>query len=150
MKINVVADALSRKLVIMASLKGVSVVQHFKELGVEVQPLRKGVMLVNMTVSEPSFIQKIKDSQLQDPNLARIVEHIEECPDFMVANGVLYFRDQLCVPNIDDLKNEIIAEAHSTRYSWGSIKMYHNLKTRFRWKKMKLEIAAFVSRCLTC
>ena len=63
-KVNVVADALSRKLVVMANLRGVSVLHQFEELGVEVQPLRKGVMLADMTVSEPTFIQKIKDSQL--------------------------------------------------------------------------------------
>ena len=67
-KVNVVADALSRKSVVIASLRGVSVLQQFEELGVEVQPLRRGVMLANMIVSEPTFIRKIKDSQLQDPN----------------------------------------------------------------------------------
>ena len=61
-KVNVVADALSRKSGIMASLRGASVLQQFEELGVEVQTLELGVMLANMTVSEPTFIQKIKDS----------------------------------------------------------------------------------------
>ena len=109
-------------------------------------------MLANMIVSEPTFIQKIKDNQLQDPDLARIVEHITECPDFGIVNGILYFRNRLCVPNVDDLKNEIITEAHGTRYSMhpGSTKIYRNLKNHFWWNNMKWEIAAFVSRCLTC
>ena len=64
-------------------------------------------MLANMTVSEPNFIQKIKDSQLQDPDLAKIVEHILERLDFRIVDGVLYFHDRLCVPNVDDLKNEM-------------------------------------------
>ena len=83
---NVVADALSRKSVIMASLRGVSVLHQFEELGVEVQPLRKGVMLASMTVFEPTFIQKIKDSQLQDSNFAQIVDHISDRPDFRVVD----------------------------------------------------------------
>ena len=78
------------------------------------QPLRKGVILANMTVSEPTFIQKIKDSQLQDPDLAKIMEHITERPNFRIENRVLYFHDRLCVHNIDDLKNEIMTKAHST------------------------------------
>ena len=83
-------------------------------------------MLANMTVSEPTFIQKIKDSQLQDPYFAKIVKHISECPDFKVVDGVLYFHDRLCVPNLDDLKTELMTEAHSMRYSMhpGSTKMY--------------------------
>ena len=132
-KVNVVADALSRKSGIMASLRGASVLQQFEELGVEVQTLDLGVMLANMTVSEPTFIQKIKDSQLQDSDLVRIVDHIAKRPDFKMVNGVLYFRDWLCVPNVDDLKEEIMTEAYNTRYSMhpGSTKMYQNLKNRF-------------------
>ena len=53
-------------------------------------------MLANMTVSEPTFIQKIKDSQLQDPDLAKIVEYISERLDFRIVDGVLYFHDRLC------------------------------------------------------
>ena len=138
-KVNIVVDALSRKSVVMASLRGASVFQQFEELGVEVQPLRKGAILANMTVSEPTFIHKIKDSQLHDPDLAKIVEHIAERPDFRMVNGILYLRDQLCVPNVDNLKNEIMTEAHSTRYFMqpGSMKMYHNLKTRCWWNNMK-------------
>ena len=90
-KVNVVPDALSRKSVVMASLRGVSVLHQFEELGVEVQQLRKGVMLVNMAVSEPTFIQKIKDSQLQDPHLAKIVDHISERPDFRIVEEYCIF-----------------------------------------------------------
>ena len=55
-KVNVIANALSRKPVVMANLRGVSVFQQFEELGVEVQPLRSSMMLANMTVLEPTFI----------------------------------------------------------------------------------------------
>ena len=92
-KVNVVADALSRKSVSLASLEGIYNFQQFEDLGVEFQLLRQGVMLENMSVSEPTFTQKIKESQLQDLDLARIVEHITNGPDFRVVDGVLYFCD---------------------------------------------------------
>ena len=83
-------------------------------------------MLANMSMSEPSFIQKIKDNQLKNPQLARISEHITERPDFRIVDGVLYYRDRLCMPNIEDLRNDIMTEAHSMKYSMhsGSTKMY--------------------------
>ena len=114
--------------------------------------LKMGVVLANISVSEPVFIQKIKESQMQDPELARVVEHLADRPDFRMVDGILYYRDHLCVPNIEDLRNKIMTEAHSTRYSIhpGSTKMYQNLKGRFWWNNMKREIAAFVSRCMTC
>ena len=100
-----------------------------------------------MTVAEPIFIQKMKETQLQNPDLERIAEHISERPDFRIVEGVLYFRDRLCAPKIDDLRNEVMTEAHGTKYSMhpGSTKMYQNLKNRFWWNNMKREIAAFVS-----
>ncbi|XXG47287.1 hypothetical protein AAC387_Pa02g1954 [Persea americana] len=151
-KANVVADALSRKSGSLASLKVTCIFQQFEELGVDLQPLRNGVMLANMSVSEPSFIQKIKNNQLQDPELAKILEHIAKRPDFCIVDGILYYRDRLYVPNIEDLRNDTMAEAHNTKYSMhlGSTKMYQNLKGRFWWNNMKREIVAFVSRCMTC
>ena len=84
---------------------------------------------------------------MQDPELARISEHIAERLDFRIVDGVLYYRDRLCMPNIEDLRNDIMTEAHSTKYSMhpGSTKMYQNLKGRFLWNNMKRIIAAFVS-----
>lgn len=61
-KANVVANALSRKSVGMENLSSTCIFEQFEELRIDLQPLKKGVLLANMSVSEPSFIQKIKDS----------------------------------------------------------------------------------------
>ena len=89
---------------------------------------------------------------MQDLDLAKNAEHILECPDFGVVDGALCFCDRLYVPNIDDLRNEIMVEGHSTKCFMhpGSTKMYHNLRSRFWWNNMKREVAAFMSRCMTC
>ena len=57
----------------------------------------------------------------------------------------------MCVPEIGELKREIMEEAHSSAYAMhpGSTKMYHTLREHYWWKGMKKEIADFVSRCLT-
>ena len=143
---------MSRKSISLASIRVTCIFQQFEEFGVDLQPLRKGVMLANMSVSEPSFIRKIKDYQLQDPELAKISEHIAECPDFLIVDGVWYYCDRLCMSNIEELKNDIMTQAHIMKYSMhpGSTKIYQNLKGRFWWNNMKREIAAFVSRCMTC
>ena len=126
-KVNVVADALSRKSVSVASLQGFYNFQQFEDLGVEFQPLRRGVILAKMSVSESTFIQKIKESQLQDPDFARIVEHIAERPDFRIMDGVLYFRDRLCVPNINGLRNGIMVDAYvEMMIGWLRMSKKHN------------------------
>ena len=59
---------------------------------------------------------------------------------------------RLCVPDIGDVRREIMEEAHSSSYAMHprSTKMYHILKEHYWWKGMKRAIAEFVSRCLTC
>ena len=83
---------------------------------------------------------------MQDPDLAKIVEQISERPDFRMSDGVLYFRDRLCVQKVEDLKEEIMDEAHNSKYLIhpGSTKMYQNLKNRFWWNNMKRKVAAYV------
>ena len=56
------------------------------------------------------------------------------------------------VPKIPELRQSILEEAHATRLSIhpGSNKMYHDLKQRFWWTKMKIEIARYIAKCDTC
>jgi hypothetical protein len=63
--------------------------------------------------------------------------------------GVIWF---IAVPKVPELRQQILDEAHTTRYSIhpGSNKMYQDLKQRFWWTKMKIEIARYVAQCDTC
>jgi hypothetical protein len=65
---------------------------------------------------------------------------------------VLWFKNRLVVPKVSKLRQLILDEAHLTRFSIypGSNKMYHDLKQRFWWTKMKIEIARYVAKCDTC
>ena len=53
------------------------------------------------------------------------------------------------VPKDQELRNQILDEAHSSKLSihLGSSKMYQDLKSHFWWTKMKKEITAYVARC---
>ena len=48
----------------------------------------------------------------------------------MVDDGVLCLGTRLCVPDVDDLRKELLEEAHYSAYSVhpGSTKMYHALR----------------------
>ena len=73
--------------------------------------------------------------------------------DFIIDNeGTLRLGTRLCVPDVDELRKEIMGEAHFSAYSIhsGSTKMYHDLKDTYWWNGMKKDIAKFVSKCLTC
>ncbi|TYK29280.1 hypothetical protein E5676_scaffold1212G00470 [Cucumis melo var. makuwa] len=62
------------------------------------------------------------------------------------------FQGRLCVPNVSELKDAILEEAHSSAYTMhpGSTKMYKTLKNTYWWPGMKQEIVEYVDRCLIC
>ena len=67
-------------------------------------------------------------------------------------DGGLKFKNRLIVPNTDDIRKDILEEAHRSRLTVhpGGTKMYKDLKRNFWWEGMKREVANFVSKCLTC
>ncbi|WMV41129.1 hypothetical protein MTR67_034514 [Solanum verrucosum] len=64
----------------------------------------------------------------------------------LVAEG------RLCVPNVGELRKQILTEAHNSRYSIhpGATKMYRDLLEVFWWNGMKRDIANFVVKCPNC
>ncbi|XP_070056838.1 uncharacterized protein [Nicotiana tomentosiformis] len=60
------------------------------------------------------------------------------------------FEWSVCVPNVDGLRVLILEEAHNLKCSihLDLMKMYHNLKHDYLWKKMKEDIVGHISRCL--
>ena len=68
------------------------------------------------------------------------------------TDGALKCRGRLCVPDIGNLRKDILDEAHKSRLTVhpGGTKMYQDLKRNFWWEGMKREIAEYVSKCFTC
>ena len=65
------------------------------------------------------------------------------------GDDVLRYKGRLCVPDVGELRQHILAEAHNSRYSIhpGATKMYHNLREVYWWNGMNSDIADFVSKC---
>jgi hypothetical protein len=51
------------------------------------------------------------------------------------------------VPNVKELKDKILCEAHDSAYSihLGENKMYHDLKATYWWYGMKRDVAKYVA-----
>jgi hypothetical protein len=62
------------------------------------------------------------------------------------------FKNRLVAPKVPELRQLILDEAHNIRFFIhpGSNKMYQDLKQRFWWTNIKIEIARYVVRCDTC
>jgi hypothetical protein len=77
----------------------------------------------------------------------------EKSPGFSEDDeGVLWYKGRICVPNVKELKDKILREAHESTYSIHPVgnKMYHDLKATYWWYGMKRDIAEYVALCNTC
>jgi hypothetical protein len=153
-KANVVADVLSRK----SQVNMLATHPMPYELAKEFDGLSLGFLnntqgvIINL---EPTLEQDIRTGQKDDEKIPEIRQLIIDGKgkDFREdAEGVVWFKDRLCVPDIKSIWELILKEAHETTYSIhpGSEKMYQDLKKIFWWYGMKKEIAEYVAVCDSC
>jgi hypothetical protein len=153
-KANVVADALSRK----SQVNMLAAHPMSYELAKEFDRLSLGFLNNTQEVTiefEPTLEQDIRKGQKDDEKINEIRQLIIDGKgkDFHEdVEGVVWFKDRLCVPDIKSIRELILKEAHETSYSIhpGSEKMYQDLKKRFWWYGMKREIAEYVAVCDSC
>ncbi|WVZ81263.1 hypothetical protein U9M48_028656, partial [Paspalum notatum var. saurae] len=153
-KANVVADALSRKS--YANMALGFMMPH--ELCEEFERLSLGFLHHTTTAAfeaEPTLEQAIREHQKHDEKLQKIRELLKlgKAPYFRKdEQRTLWYKDRICVPNVDSINKLILSEAHDTAYSIhpGSTKMYYDLKERFWWYGMKRAVTEYVAICDTC
>jgi hypothetical protein len=153
-KANVVADALSQR----SRVSQLVVDSMPFELCQEFNKLNHRIV-VNTEAMEmevgSSLLQEIQRGQLEDEKVQEIKCNIKEekSPGFSEDDeGVLWYTGRICVPNIKELKDKILREAHESAYSIhpGGNKMYHHLKASYWWYGMKRDAAEYVALCDTC
>ncbi|KAH0650521.1 hypothetical protein KY284_030433 [Solanum tuberosum] len=137
-KANVVADVFSR-----LSMGSVAHIEDDSTKG--------GVMLHNG--SESYFAVDVKAKQGLDLTLVELKEAVLKKSVEVFSqegDGVLRYYGRFYVPNVEDLREQILEEAHSSRYSIhpGATKMYCDLQEIYWWNGMKKEITKFVARYL--
>ena len=154
---NVVADALSRKSAgTLSSLmaKEWRLLEEFSEHGAIIAQRGVGHLVASIIV-QPTLLQRIQEAQGRDPDLKRWMEDEGKRARVglrLAGDGLIKMGDRICVPRDDEIKAEILHEAHKSNLTIhpGSTKMYQNLRGMFWWDGMKREIAEYVSKCLTC
>jgi hypothetical protein len=129
---NVVADALSRK----ASCHCLTVILFDTILCQEMESLNLGIVqqgtLAHLKL-ESVLLQRIIDAQRTDKGMKYIHEKLEadKANCFRKDDqGVIWFKDRIVVPKEAEVRQQILDEAHLSRYSihHGSTKMYQDLK----------------------
>ena len=155
-KANVVADALSRKSRgALASIDSrewrmLETVGHF-----ELQYSKQTQGTLGSLVATPSLLSRVTESQWQDIEIVSIRDRVQSGTGdegwTVHIDGSLRYREWVVVPQLTDLREEILREFHCSRFAVhpGGTKMYQDLRRQYYWSRMKRHIGDFVRRCLT-
>nr|GEY65375.1 putative reverse transcriptase domain-containing protein [Tanacetum cinerariifolium] len=89
----------------------------------------------------------LKEGNVQKEDLGRMHKQIYK----IRSNGIRYHDKRIWLPLHGGLRDLIMHESHKFKYSIhpGSTKMYQDLRKLYWWPNMKVDIAAYVSKCLT-
>ncbi|GJZ14850.1 putative reverse transcriptase domain-containing protein [Tanacetum coccineum] len=137
-KANVVADALSRKK--------------------RIEPLWVRALVMNIGLDLPkrileAHIEALKPENLKNEDVGGTIR--KDIPKEKLephADGTLCLHDRSWLRCYGDLRFMIMHESHKSKYSIhpGSKKMYQDMKKLYWWPNIKVNIATYVSKCLTC
>nr|GEY67999.1 putative reverse transcriptase domain-containing protein [Tanacetum cinerariifolium] len=136
-KANVVADGLSRKRIIKSR---------------QVKPLRVRSLILTIHLKLPSQILEAQTEVLKEENVqAENLQGMEKAFEIR-TDGTRCIKNRSWLPLFGNLRNLIMHESYKSKYSThpGSDKMYQDLKKLYWWPNMKVIIAEYVGKCLTC
>ncbi|GKE37675.1 putative reverse transcriptase domain-containing protein [Tanacetum coccineum] len=142
-KANVVADALSRK-------------ERDKPLRVRALVMTIGLDLPNQILEAQSEARKPENQEVEDVG-DMLVETPQESENPKKekleprADRTLCLNNKSWLPCYGDLRTLIMHESHKSKYYVypGFDKMYQDMKKLYWWPNMKVDIATYVSKCLT-
>ncbi|KAJ0510834.1 putative nucleotidyltransferase, Ribonuclease H [Helianthus annuus] len=131
-KANVVADALSRK--------------------ERVKPIRINAKSIEIKNSLNERLLAAQKEAVLEANYPHEKLGVTEEQLSYGKDGILRLNGRIWVPVYGGLRDVILQEAHSSRYSvhLDADKMYQDLKANFWWIGLKKSIATYVAKCLTC
>ncbi|XP_024963276.1 uncharacterized protein LOC112503476 [Cynara cardunculus var. scolymus] len=94
-------------------------------------------LLASLTI-EPTLVSRIKEAQQEDGELWAMLQKAKDDSQSNFQGddkGIIWFSNQLCVPDNPELKEAVMSEAHNLFFSIhpASTKMYRDLKRYFWW-----------------
>ena len=107
-------------------------------------------------MATPSLLSGVIKSQGQDAEIVSVKDRVQSGTGdegwTVHADDSLRYRGRVVVPQLTDLREEILREFHYSRFSvhLGGTNMYQDLRHQYYWSGMKRHVGDFVRRCLTC
>ena len=150
-KANVVADALSQKsrgaLASIASREW-RMLETVGQFGLQYNEQAQGTL--GSLVATPSLLSRVIKSQGQEAEIVSIRDRVQSGTGdegwTVHTDGSRRYRRRVVVPQLTDLREEILREFHYSRFVVhpGGTKMYQDLCRQYYWRGMKRHVGDFV------
>ena len=146
-KANVVADALSRKsrgALASIAAREWRMLNTVGQFGQQYHKQTQGTF--DSLVATPSLLSRVIESQGQDAEIVSIRDRVHSSTSdeawTINTDGSLRYRGWVVVPQLTDLREDILREFHYSRFSVrpGSTKMYQDLRHQYYWSVMKRHV----------
>ena len=156
-KENVLVDALSRKsrgVLASVACQEWQMLEIMGQFRLQYSDQAQGAL--GSLVATTSLLCKVIESQGQNTKISSIRDRVQSCTGdegwAIHTDGSLWYRVRVVVPQLTDLREDILQELHCSRFVVhpGGVKMYRDLHCQYYWSRMKRHVGGFVQRCLTC
>ena len=156
-KAYVVADALSRKSQrVLASIASREwrMLETVGQFRLQYYVPAQGTL--GSLMATLSLLSRVIESQGQDAELVSIRDRVQSGTTdeswAIHTYGSLRYRERVVVPQLTDLREEILMKFHFFRFAvyLGGTKMYRDLRRQYYRSGMERHVGDFVRRCLTC
>jgi hypothetical protein len=134
-KAKIVADALSRKMYcnnLMVKEEQPGLHEELEKLRIEIMD-RGQANELRVTYDLEDRIRRAQKSCAEIKDLWELMKEGKAEDYRLDEQGTVWLKDRICVPQDKELLEQIMREAHDSRYSIhpGSTKMYKDSKTRY-------------------
>ena len=106
--------------------------------------------MLGSLVATPPLLSRVIESQGQDAEIVSIRDRVQSGTSDKVwtiyTDGSIQYRGRVVVPQLTDLREEILKELHCSRFAIhpGGTKMYRDLHRQYYWSGMKKHVEEFV------
>ncbi|KAK9139993.1 hypothetical protein Scep_009674 [Stephania cephalantha] len=118
-------------------------------------PTSTRVLICGQMRTQTVSVQSVLEGQQADEQYQRFLEFAQspDHPDWSRStDSCLRFGGQLWIPSVAELRDEILQEAHRSRFTVhpGRTKMYADMRRLFWWPVMKTDVSDYVRACEIC
>jgi hypothetical protein len=113
---------------------------------------------IELRIDQPNIEESIRKSLPSDDYALQIIDDLQSAKNgsrikrYSYENDLLRYVDRLYVPDIEDIRLQILHDCHDASISGhqGWLRTYERISRNYYWPKMEKDVKSYVSTCDSC